>query len=56
MIKPLPGFISGEGRREAAKAIGKNIYFAHSDLSGISVFEEAFYRGYSAAKDLLENG
>lgn len=49
MIRPLPGFIWGRARAEAARPHG-NIHFAHSDMSGISIFEEAQYRGISAAR------
>lgn len=53
MIMPQVGFISGEERHEAAQSIENKIFFAHTDLSGISVFEEGFYQGISAAKKLL---
>jgi phytoene dehydrogenase-like protein len=49
MIRPVPGFIWGEARRKAAVPLGNRICFAHSDLSGISIFEEAFYSGIRAA-------
>ncbi len=54
MIRPKPGFISGAARTAAAKPFG-NIHFAHSDLSGIALFEEAFYRGTLAAEQVLES-
>lgn len=52
MIQPRVGFIWGEARRRAAHPHG-NIYFAHSDLSGFSIFEEAQYRGILAAEKIL---
>ncbi len=52
MISPRPGFIWGEARREMAKKIGR-VHFAHSDMSGISIFEEAQYHGVEAAKLVL---
>jgi len=52
MILPKPGFIWGVGRREAAKPLGA-IHFAHSDLSGFSIFEEANDRGVRAAEAVL---
>ncbi len=52
MIRPRPGFIWSEARRKAAEPLG-NIYFAHSDLSGFSIFEEAQYRGVVAAERIL---
>lgn len=53
MISPIPGFISGPARQQAAKPLGGKIFFAHSDLSGISVFEEAFHRGIAAANEAM---
>lgn len=48
MISPRPGFIWGDNRRKALETYG-NIHFAHTDLSGIALFEEAFYHGLRAA-------
>lgn len=55
MIRPEPGFISGEARRIACEPVG-SVHFAHSDLSGISIFEEAFAQGLRAAREVLEGG
>jgi hypothetical protein len=52
MVRPSPGFVFGGARANAAKPVG-GIHFAHSDLSGIALFEEAFYRGISAAEAVL---
>jgi hypothetical protein len=52
MVRPRPGFVWGEARRRVAKAYGQ-IHFAHSDLSGFSIFEEAQYRGVAAAEQVL---
>lgn len=52
MVQPRAGFIWGKARRQAAQPRG-NIYFAHSDLSGFSLFEEAQYRGIWAAERIL---
>ena len=52
MVQPRVGFIWGNARRQAAQPRG-NIYFAHSDLSGFSIFEEAQYRGVLAAERIL---
>jgi hypothetical protein len=52
MIRPKPGFIWGGARQAAAKPY-RNIHFAHSDLSGIPLFEEAFDNGLRAAEELL---
>jgi hypothetical protein len=58
MIRPTPGFIWSEARRTVTRA-QPPLYFAHSDLSGISIFEEAYCRGYEAgqlAAQYISNG
>ena len=52
MIRPVPGYFFG-GAREAAAAPQPPLFFAHSDLSGLSLFEEAHYRGTRAAEDAM---
>jgi phytoene dehydrogenase-like protein len=47
MIRPTPGFLWGDTRRLAG-VHRPPVYFAHSDLSGISIFEEAYCRGTEA--------
>ncbi|SFE39323.1 NAD(P)-binding protein [Spirosoma endophyticum] len=54
MISPSPGFIWGQERQQAIQPIADSIFFAHSDLSGISIFEEAFYQGIRAAKEAMK--
>jgi hypothetical protein len=53
MISPMPFFLSGKERKEAQKDIDGKVFFAHSDLSGISIFEEAFHQGINAANKLV---
>ncbi|NQV23146.1 MAG: FAD-dependent oxidoreductase [Rhodopirellula sp.] len=53
MIRPVPGFISGTARAECSRPF-RNVHFAHSSLSGIPLFEEAFYHGNRAASEILE--
>lgn len=48
MARPTPGFIWGDARQAAARLQGP-ILPAHSDISGIPVFEEAHDRGTAAA-------
>jgi hypothetical protein len=48
MAAPLPGFCSNDGLR-ALRELDDDILFAHADLSGFSVFEEAAWWGYRAA-------
>ena len=53
MISPRPNFIFGKSINEAKKSIDNKIHFAHSDLSGISVFEEAFNQGISIVNKIF---
>ncbi|MDO5295147.1 MAG: NAD(P)-binding protein [bacterium] len=53
MIRPIPGLIWGE-ERQKAQQYRERILFAHSDLSGMSWFEEAQYHGVRAAETLLQ--
>jgi len=52
MIRPRPGFIWGGARRAATQPF-RSIHFAHTDLSGIALFEEAFDHGIRAAEEVL---
>ncbi len=52
MARPKPGGIYSAERRKLRKAQGR-ILFANSDLSGFSIFEEAQYRGVTAAESVL---
>lgn len=55
MPYPEVGFLKRNSllNEEIKKIEQKNIFFAHSDLSGISIFEEASWHGYQTAKKLL---
>lgn len=52
MISPRTNFL-WSGAREQAQKPFRNIYFAHSDLSGIALFEEAFFHGVRVANEIL---
>ena len=52
MVRPVPGFIASAARQRAAEPFGA-VRFAHSDMSGLSLFEEAQYHGVGAAEDLM---
>ena len=54
MIRPRTGFMWGQARREGAKPY-RSIHFAHSELSGVALFEEAFDHGLRAAKEVLSS-
>jgi hypothetical protein len=51
MIRPTPGFLWGAARAAACQQ-QPPVFFAHSDMSGMSIFEEANYRGVAAADAL----
>lgn len=53
MIRPRTGSLFGGDRAERARPFGK-IHFAHTDLSGIALFEEAFDHGLRAAREVAE--
>lgn len=52
MVRPSVGFIWGSERKQMSQPSGR-VFFAHSDMSGISNFEEAQYRGIEAAEKIL---
>jgi phytoene dehydrogenase-like protein len=52
MIRPSVGYIWSDARKKMKENEGQ-IYFAHSDMSGMSNFEEAQYHGVEAAKKVL---
>lgn len=52
MARPVPGLIWSEARRLFADD-GERLRFAHADVSGFSLFEEAQYRGVLAAERTL---
>jgi hypothetical protein len=54
MVAPTPGLVWGSARQAAMQPLRNHIFFAHTDLSGISIFEEGFYQGIRAAKEMLE--
>jgi len=53
MIRPSPGAIFDPQRRALANGKGR-LLFANSDVSGISIFEEAQDRGIRAAQKVLD--
>lgn len=52
MISPKTNFV-WSGERQKALSSFRNIHFAHSDLSGIAIFEEAFHHGLRAAGETI---
>lgn len=53
MVAPVPGLRTGAALARARAPLGR-VQFAHSDLSGLSLFEEAHDRGVQAAERVLE--
>jgi hypothetical protein len=53
MIAPAINYIWGTDRKNAQAPVNNSLFFAHTDLSGISIFEEAFHQGVKAANDVL---
>jgi hypothetical protein len=54
MARPKVGAVFSAERRRLKESNGR-ILFANSDLSGFSIFEEAQYRGITAADTVLKN-
>ena len=52
MVRPRPGTIWGTDRSQLLEGAGR-LQFAHADASGMSLFEEANYRGVLAAERAL---
>jgi hypothetical protein len=52
MVRPAVGAVFSS-EREALKRPQGGLVYAHSDLSGLSLFEEAQYRGVTAADHVL---
>ena len=52
MVRPSPGFVWGTARKAAAEPL-RGIHFAHTELSGVSLFEEAFFQGNRAADEVI---
>jgi hypothetical protein len=55
MVRPSVGAVFATERRalKAAPRAQEGLLFAHSDVSGLSLFEEAQYRGVTAADRAL---
>ncbi|WP_394821011.1 flavin monoamine oxidase family protein [Pendulispora albinea] len=54
MARPRVGHVWTDARARRAEPLGR-IRFAHSDLSGIGLFEEAQYWGIHAAEDIAKS-
>ena len=54
MILPEKGLIKGDVLKQFAQPINNQIFFAHTDLSGFSIFEEGFDWGYKTAEKIIK--
>lgn len=54
MCRPVPGFIWQHAQKRA-RQLGNRIFIAHSDMSGISLFEEAYWQGLQTAGQLIQS-
>lgn len=52
MVRPRPGLLWGEALAASARPLGR-LHFAHTDLSGMALFEEAQYWGVRAAEAVM---
>lgn len=52
MVRPVPGLRSGGALDDAQAAVGR-VSFAHTDLSGLPLCEEALFHGVRAAEEVL---
>ena len=52
IARPVPGFLTSPTRKRFLQG-EPNLFYANSDLSGLSIFEEAQYRGVTAADRAL---
>ncbi len=55
MSIPVPG-VRGSAALRALQQTSGRVHFAHTDLSGYSVFEEAMFQGVRAAQAVLQAG
>jgi len=53
MVKPRPGFVWGGARQAAQESLHGSLHFAHTDLGGLALFEEANHFGVVAAERAL---
>jgi hypothetical protein len=53
MTQPRVGFVWSGARQKATLPVGK-IHMAHSDLSGLALFEESLHHGVRAAEEVFD--
>jgi hypothetical protein len=55
MIRPQMGVVCGAARRAAGDQLRSPVHFGHSNLSGLSLFEEAYHWGSRASARAAAN-
>ncbi|THU40907.1 FAD-dependent oxidoreductase [Niastella caeni] len=55
MIQPTVNFVHSTVRNDIGQPINNKVFFAHTDLAGISIFEEGFYQGIQAADAVIKS-
>jgi hypothetical protein len=55
MVRPVPGMFAGSlaSVRQRAQQPLAGMHFAHTELSGLALFEEAQWHGVRAAEEIL---
>jgi hypothetical protein len=53
MVTPVPDYVWGPARAAMARPV-ERVHFAHTDVGGISIFEEACAQGSRAAAAVLD--
>ncbi|QSQ20029.1 FAD-dependent oxidoreductase [Pyxidicoccus parkwayensis] len=53
MVRPSPGFMWSAAKQAARESLGRSLHFAHTDLGGMALFEEANWFGVKAAERVL---
>lgn len=54
MVSPGMDYLMNPKRQLLSNNLRHKVYFAHTDYSGISIFEEAFAQGLSAATEIIK--
>ena len=54
MVRPVTGFMWSDERRRFLRQ-SPPVFRAHSDMSGLSIFEEAYTHGVRAAEGVLSH-
>lgn len=55
MAQPAKGFIYSDVRRQLNQSVNGAVHFSHTDIAGVSIFEEGFYQGIHAAEKVLKH-